>query len=108
MPRSKKATAPVAEQPLDPQTSQPAAPQLNRWLAVEAAAAYLDISANYLRRLIHDGQIKAIRFGHNFRLDRLDLDQLMIRRKRVVPPYRKNTHPWVAKRHAVGRKRAAQ
>lgn len=92
----------------DPQASQPAAPQLNRWLAVEAAAAYLAISANYLRKLIHDGQIKAIRLGNNFRLDRLDLDQLMLRRKRVVPPYRKNTRPWVAKRHAKNRKRASR
>ena len=87
----------------DPQASQPVAPQSNRWLAVEAAAAYLAISPNYLRRLIHDGQLKAVRFGNHFRLDRLDLDQLMIRRKRVVPPYRKNTRPWVAKRHAKKR-----
>ena len=78
-----------------------------RWLAVDAAAAYLGVSANYLRKLIHDGDLKAGRLGNNFRIDRLDLDQLMLRRKRVVAPYRKNTRPWVARYHAQNRKRAA-
>jgi excisionase family DNA binding protein len=94
--------------PDDSKDSQPVVPQFNRWLAVDEAAAYLGISANYLRKLIHDGDLKAGRLGNNFRIDRLDLDQLMLRRKRIVAPYRKNTRPWVSKYHAQNRKRVAR
>jgi excisionase family DNA binding protein len=94
--------------PDDPKELQPVVPQFNRWLAVNAAAAYLGVSQNYLRKLIHDGDLKAGRIGNNFRIDRLDLDQLMLRRKRTVRPYRRGTRPWVSARHAKARpKRAA-
>ena len=89
--------------PDDSKEFQPVVPQFNRWLAVNAAAAYLGVSQNYLRKLIHDGDLKAGRIGNNFRIDRLDLDQLMLRRKSVVPPYRCGTRPWVTRRHRAAR-----
>jgi excisionase family DNA binding protein len=91
MAHSKKAT--VAEQlPVDPNV---------KWLRV---------SAQYVRRILHAGELKAAGLGGSagFRIDRADLDQLMLRRKRVIPPYLKGNRPWVAARHAQNRKRAAQ
>jgi excisionase family DNA binding protein len=95
MPRSEKATAPVAEgSPLDP---------CLRWLTVDQAAAYLQVIPNTIRNLIHDGSLKAARLGYKFRIERDDLDKLMLHRKRVVPPYRRGLRPWVSKRHAEAR-----
>jgi excisionase family DNA binding protein len=101
MAHSKKAT--VAEQlPVDPNV---------KWLTVEEASRYLRVSAQYVRRILHGGELKAAGLGGSagFRIDRVDLDQLMLRRKRTVPPYRKGSHPWVAARHDANRqKRAAR
>jgi excisionase family DNA binding protein len=88
------------------QTQTVAPPAVQRWLNVGEAASYLGISTSYLRALIHDGGIKAARVGNTFRLDRLDLDTLMLRRKRIVAPYRRGTKPWVAALHRKNRKRA--
>jgi excisionase family DNA binding protein len=79
-------------------------PVVQRWLDVREAAAYLGVSIGYIRRLIHDGELKAGRLGMNFRIDRLDLDQLMLRRKRIVAPYRHGTKPWVSARHKKNRR----
>jgi len=79
----------------------------SRWLDVEEACLYVRCSPGYLRKLIHAGELRASRFASGFRLDRIDLDQLLIRRKRTISPYRKNTRPWVAKRHAAKRDRCA-
>jgi excisionase family DNA binding protein len=100
MSRSEKATASVAEpSPLDPNL---------RWLTVDEAAQYLRVGPHTIRHTIHSGELKAARFGQGFRIDRTDLDQLLLRKKRIVAPYRRGTHPWVAKRHAENRKRAAR
>jgi excisionase family DNA binding protein len=75
-----------------------------RWLTVEQAAAYLQVSPGTIRQLLHAGDIKAARVGPLYRIDRNDLDQFLLRKKQIIPPYRKNSRPWVAKRHAQNRK----
>lgn len=79
----------------------------SRWLTVAEACLYVRCSQQYLRKLIHDGELRASRFASGFRIDRVDLDNLLLRRKRVISPYRKNTHPWVSARHAAARKEVA-
>jgi excisionase family DNA binding protein len=79
-----------------------------RWFTIDEAALYLRISASTLRKILHAGELKAARLGPNYRLERTDLDQFLLKRKRVIAPYRKGTHPWVAKRHAASRKRGAR
>jgi excisionase family DNA binding protein len=79
-----------------------------RWFTVEEAALYLAVSPNTIRNLIHRGDLKAARIGFMFRVERHDLDELMIRRKQRVPAYRKGTHPWVASRHAENRKKVVR
>jgi excisionase family DNA binding protein len=91
----------------DPKDSPSVAHDL-RWLTVDEAALYLRVSPGTIRTMIHNGEVKASRLGPQFRLDRQDLDQLLTRRKRVIPPYRKGGRPWVAERHARNRKRAAR
>ncbi len=97
MPRAKKAAAPAVEPPIDPSL---------RWLLVVEAAQYLRLSPQTVRQAIHSGELKAIRIGKGFHLDRTDLDRMMISRKKTIPPYRRGTRPWVAKRHTQNRKRA--
>lgn len=96
MPCSKKAA--VILPPFDPNL---------RWFLVEEAAQYLRLSPQTIRHAIHAGELRAVRIGKGFHLDRVDLDQLMDRRKDTIPPYRRGTRPWVAKRHAQNRKRSA-
>jgi excisionase family DNA binding protein len=96
--QKKKSDSVVELPPLVPNT---------RWLTVDQAAAYLQVIPNTIRNLIHDGSLKAARLGYKFRIERVDLDLMMTRRKRVVPPYRRGLRPWVSARHAENRKRAA-
>ena len=93
-----KVTAPVAEsQTLDPNL---------RWLLVSEAAAYLRVSPQTIRHLIHAGRLKAARgIGAGFRIDRADLDSLLTREKKIIAPYRRGSHPWVTERWARERKR---
>ena len=82
-----------------------AAPPLNqRWFSVDEAATYLRCSPQTIRALIHRRELRASKLDWGFRLDRADLDHLLERRKKFHSPYRKNTHPWVAKRHAANRR----
>jgi excisionase family DNA binding protein len=76
-----------------------------KWLLVPEAAAYLRVSPQTIRLLIHNGRLKAARgIGAGFRLDRADLDSLLTREKKVIAPYRRGSHPWVTKRWAKKRK----
>lgn len=74
-----------------------------RWLTVLEAARYLRVSPQLIRRSLHDGSLKAAPFGQGYLLDRADLDQFVMRRKRIIPPYRRGTRPWVAERWAQQR-----
>lgn len=85
-----------------PKESQPEI--IPRWLTVLEASAYIHVCPGIIRTLLHNGELKAARIGNHYRIERSDLDQLLTRRKRVVPPYRKGTRPWVAKRWAKKRK----
>lgn len=91
-----------------PERTQCAEPESDpnnlKWFNVALAARYALCSQTYIRQLIHGGELKAVRLGQTYRIDRVDLDQFLTRRKRFVAPYRKGTHPWVAKRHAQERK----
>jgi len=80
-----------------------------RWFTINEAAIYLRCSPQTIRSLIHKGVIRASKLGDwDYRLDRLDLDHYLEKRKRVVPPYRKGSHDWVAERHAKNRKRGGR
>jgi excisionase family DNA binding protein len=72
-------------------------PEVPRWLPIAQAAAYLGVSAQTIRSILHRGEIRASRLseGSPYLLDRLDLDRFLERRKRILPPYRKGTRPWV-------------
>jgi excisionase family DNA binding protein len=96
---SKKATASIAE--------QPAFDHNLKWLTVDEAAHYLRVGSHTIRHTIHAGELKAAKFGQGYRIDRADLDQLLLRKKRVIAPYRRGTRPWVAKRHAENRRKRA-
>jgi excisionase family DNA binding protein len=75
-----------------------------KWLLVPEAAAYLRVSPQTIRTLIHSGRLKATRgIGAGFRIDRADLDNLLLRKKKVIPPYRRGTHKWVTERWAKKR-----
>lgn len=43
-------------------------------LTAQEAALYLKISPQFVRKLIHRGEIKALRFGRIWRIERNDLD----------------------------------
>jgi excisionase family DNA binding protein len=78
-----------------------------RWLDVFESARYLHVSPQQVRRYLHDGDLRASRVGKGFLLDRADLDQFVLRRKKPVAPYRRGTRPYVAERWAKLRKEAA-
>ena len=73
-----------------------------RWMSIASAASYLEIHPQTIRRLIHSGELRAAKIGH-YRVDRADLDQLLICRKKFFAPSRRGSKPWVAKRHAENR-----
>jgi excisionase family DNA binding protein len=75
-----------------------------KWLLVPEAAQYLRVSPQTIRALIQSGRLKAARgIGAGFRIDRSDLDNLLLREKKVIPPYRRGTHKWVTERWAKKR-----
>jgi excisionase family DNA binding protein len=84
----------------------PAADQ--RWLTIYGAAAYTQLSSQNIRNRIHAGELRASRIGVIYRIDRNDLDQFMLSRKKTVAPYRKGTRPWIAAMHARNRKAGAK
>ena len=79
--------------------------ELQRWFTVDQAAEYLQCSSQTIRSAMHRGEIRAsnLRDGSPYLIDRIDLDRFLERRKRVLPPYRRGTRPWVKKRHAEER-----
>ena len=81
---------------------------VDRWLDVDQAAVYIPSSPQTIRGLIHKGELRAAQLGGRYyRIDRVDLDQLLIRRKRIHRPYRVGSRPWVKARHAKNRKSTA-
>ena len=82
-----------------------------KWLTVETAAVYLQVSPQTIRGILHRGEIPAARLAPNlggYHIDRNDLDKWLERRKRIVAPYRKKSRPWVAARWAKKRKQSAR
>jgi excisionase family DNA binding protein len=77
-------------------------PESIRWMSIASAASYLEVHPQTIRRLIHSGDLRASKIGH-YRVDRADLDQLLLRRKKFFAPYRRGSKPWVAERHAENR-----
>lgn len=71
-----------------------------KFFTLEEAAAYMRRSPTYLRTLIHDRQLKAIRSGHAFLLDRTDIDAYLEKLKVFQAPYRTGTRPKTAERWA--------
>jgi excisionase family DNA binding protein len=96
MPRSKKKDPPLV---IDPN---------QRWFTIALAAIYIQLCQQSVRSLIHSGELRAVHFGNTYRIDRRDLDELMLRKKRIVAPYRRGTHGWVRERHAAARKAGAR
>jgi excisionase family DNA binding protein len=97
--RTKKSPSSPGPSPQSPDPNQ-------RWLNVELSAQHVDVCPQVIRDLIRSGELRAVKLGKGYKIDRADLDELMLRRKRTFPPYRVNTHPWVAARHAKNRKRS--
>jgi len=80
--------------------------EIKRWLSVKMAAAYAGCHAQTVRTLLHSGELRCSDVsgaGRQIRVDRLDLDKLLERRKKFLPRYGKGTRPAVAKRHAHAR-----
>jgi excisionase family DNA binding protein len=92
-----------------PKKSNP--PQLEptpRWMSVDDAAKYLQVSPQTIRSAMRRGDLRPSRLGPRggpYRIDRFDVDRFLERRKRTLPPYRKGSHPWVAKRWRARRER---
>ena len=76
--------------------------EVQRWFTVDEAAEYLRCCPQTIRNAMHRGDLRATQLGPegaSYLLDRMDIDRFLERRKRVIPPYRKGTRPWVKKRH---------
>lgn len=73
-----------------------------RWLSIQETAAYLGVSPQTIRNVLRRGELRAAQLTENgpYFIDRLDIDRLVERRKRILPAYRKGSRPWVAKRWA--------
>ncbi|HXX20524.1 MAG TPA: helix-turn-helix domain-containing protein [Candidatus Acidoferrum sp.] len=87
--RKKPNTPPVVASTIDPE---------KRWFTTEQAAQYLSVSVSTIRAVLHRGEIKAARLqprAGGYHIDRNDLDSWLERRKRIVPPYRAGSRPWV-------------
>ena len=75
-----------------------------RWLDLRTAAAYESGSISSVRRQIRRGELKAVTILGHLVVDKNDIDELMLRNKRTLPPFRVGTKPAVAERHAKARK----
>jgi excisionase family DNA binding protein len=81
-----------------------------QWLTTDQAAAYLCVSPQTIRAILHRHEIRAVRLGPSlggYHIDKNDLDKWLERRKKVVAPHRRNSRPWVAARWAKQRKQSA-
>ena len=86
----------------------PPTPLDRRWMSVSQAADYIGCSPQTIRTILRIGAIRASRplSGTGpYVLDRLEIDRFLELRKRLLPPYRKGSRPWVAKRWAKRRRR---
>jgi excisionase family DNA binding protein len=72
------------------------------WFTVAEAAIYIRRGAQFVRTLLHSGQLKASSVG-GYLINRADLDKLIRSHRGIIPPYRKNTRPWVKARFAKAR-----
>lgn len=79
-----------------------------RWMRIDAGARYMGRSVQYVRNLIHAGKLRVSKPDSQYLLDRNDVDEFLIRHKRIAPPYRRGTRPAVALRHARKRKAGAR
>jgi len=57
---------------------------MNNWLTVDEIAARLRVSRMTIYRLVHEGEIPAIRVGHSFRVDEADLE-VYLKTQRLGP-----------------------
>ena len=78
----------------------------SRWMNLAEACLYVRCSHQYLRRLIHGADLKAARCAKGFVLDREDLDNFLLRRKKLFNPYRRGTKPWISAMHERNRRAA--
>jgi excisionase family DNA binding protein len=78
-----------------------------RWFTIDEAASHMRFSPQCVRNFIHGGGLRASRIGNTYRLDRQIIDQFLLDRDELVGPYRRNTKPWVAERHAANRRKVA-
>jgi len=73
-----------------------------KWFSIAEAARHIRRSDGFVRALLHSGELQASNVG-GFLIAREALDRYISSHKKTIPPYRKNTRPWVAKRHAKNR-----
>jgi hypothetical protein len=74
-----------------------------QWLTFAESARHIRRSAGFVRALLHLGELQASNVG-GFLIAREALDRYITSHRKTIPPYRKNSRPWVAKRHAQNRK----
>ena len=82
-----------------------------RWLNVDEAAVYLGVCRGTVLNILRRGELRAVQrvAGSPYSLDIHDLDRYQESHKKLIPPYRRGSHPWVAKRWKdQRRKRTAQ
>jgi excisionase family DNA binding protein len=78
------------------------------WRTIQEAAERMRVCDQTVRGLLHSGELRASRVGRRYLLDVADLDAFVLRRKRIVPPYRNGSRPWVSAMHAENRKSAPE
>jgi Helix-turn-helix domain len=79
---------------------------VQKWFTPAEAAIHIRRSVQFVRQLLHTGQLKASPLG-GYLIDRSDLDKLVSSQRGTIPPYRKNTRPWVKARLAKARLKKA-
>ena len=70
--------------PIDPLHHLPAVPALPHLLEVSHVAHRLSASQEFVRRLIRDGKLAAIRLGTRWRVDPADLQAFIARQRRAA------------------------
>jgi excisionase family DNA binding protein len=81
--------------------------QGKKWFTVYESANYLNRSHQFVRNLIHGGELRAVDLG-GILIERADLDKLLFSRKKTFAPYRVGTRPAVASRLAREREAKAK
>ena len=81
--REKVYPMPIQRRFMKPTPVDPQAPAIagDRLFDVKKAATYLGVGRETIRKMVHDRQIPYVHLGKGFKIDRLDLDRWIEKRK---------------------------